>query len=327
MTWTVALSNLVLAVYGFTFITGLPANLLAFYAFCRKIHKKSTPMDVLLLSLTISDLIFLFILPFRMIDAANTEWMLPYDFCLWTGFISYSTIYNSTVHLTAISVERYLGVAFPIKYKLKRNPRNAAIAVIFIWLISFAHYSIVYSMQYHNRSSPNITDPSERRDTCYKEFSQKEARIPVPLRLEIFGVLLCAPFLICCFCYIKFIHILYNLPDMNAKIRKRAIGMAVATLFVFIICLMPFSISNVVGYGDSNGTEWRLYALVTCTLNACLDPFIFYFSSSAFRETFKSVLRELIRRMAMLGCHSASTVSCLKMGQQRREQRDHIPMV
>uniref|UniRef100_A0A671RLX1 G-protein coupled receptors family 1 profile domain-containing protein n=1 Tax=Sinocyclocheilus anshuiensis TaxID=1608454 RepID=A0A671RLX1_9TELE len=283
-------------VYGFTLVTGLPANILAFYTFFQKIRQRCTPMDVLLFSLTISDLIFLFFLPFRMVEAANMKWTLPYFLCPLSGFIFYSTIYNSTFHLTAISVERYLGVAFPIKYKLKRNSRNAVIASVIFWLISMAHCSIVYIMQYHDSSNPNYTAPYTR-DTCYEEFSIEQLKILLPFRLELFAVLFAMPFLICCFCYIKFIHILSNLPNINAKKRYRAIGMALGTLLVFIICFMPYNVSHVVGYVGSYSPDWRVYALLTSTFNACLDPFIFYFSSSALRGTFKNVLQELSRRL------------------------------
>ncbi|XP_067267961.1 free fatty acid receptor 3-like [Chanodichthys erythropterus] len=304
MTWTVGLSNLVLAVYGFTLVTGLPANILAFYTFFQKVRQRPTPMDVLLLSLTISDLIFLFFLPFRMVEAANMKWTLPYFLCPLSGFIFYSTIYNSTFHLTAISVERYLGVAFPIKYKLKRNSRNAVIACVMFWVVSMAHCSIVYIMQYHNHSNPNFTEPS-KRNTCYEDFSEEQLKILLPVRLELFAVLFLMPFLICCFCYIRFIHILSNLPNINAKKRYRAIGMALGTLLVFIVCFMPYNISHVVGYVKNESPDWRVYALLTSTFNACLDPFIFYFSSSALRGTFKNVLQELTRRLLVPCCRSA----------------------
>uniref|UniRef100_A0A8C1R9V8 Si:ch73-90p23.1 n=1 Tax=Cyprinus carpio TaxID=7962 RepID=A0A8C1R9V8_CYPCA len=304
MAWTVALSNLVLAVFGFTLITGLPANLLAFYTFFQKVRQRCTPMDVLLLSLTISDLIFLFFLPFRMVEAANMKWTLPYFLCPLSGFIFYSTIYNSTFHLTASSVERYLGVAFPIKYKLKRNPRNAVIASVIFWLLSMAHCSIVYIIQYYDISNPNYTSPY-KRDTCYEEFSKEQLDILLPVRLELFAVLFLIPFLICCFCYIRFIHILSNLPNINAKKRYRAIGMALGTLLVFIVCFLPYNVSHVVGYVANRSPDWRVYALLTSTFNACLDPFIFYFSSSALRGTFKNILQKLSRQLFQPCCRSA----------------------
>ncbi|XP_026083607.1 free fatty acid receptor 3-like [Carassius auratus] len=313
MAWTVGLSKLVLAVYGFTLITGLPTNILAFYTFFQKVRQRSTPMDVLLFSLTISDLIFLFFLPFRMVEAANMKWTMPYFLCPLTGFIFYSVIANSVLHLTAISVERYLGVAFPIKYRLKRNPRSAVIASVIFALMSMGHCSIVYIIQYHHYFNPNTTDPS-KRNTCYEEFSKEQLDILLPIRLELSVVFFLIPFIICCFCYIQCIRILSRLSAVNIKKRYRAIGMALGTLLVFVICFMPFNISHVDGFVNSHSSKWREHALLTSTLNACLDPFIFYFSSSALRETFKKVLQGLVTRLLVPCCGSALCSSLFNRG-------------
>ncbi|XP_046690098.1 free fatty acid receptor 3-like [Silurus meridionalis] len=299
MKWTNNLSNLVLAVDAITLITGLPANLLALYTFVQKIKQRATPVDVLLLSLTISDLVFLSFLPFRMVEAADMKWTISYFLCGLSGFFFYTTIYNSTFLLTAISVERYLGVAFPIKYKLKRNPKYAVIASILFWVISMAHCSIVYIMQYYKPS--NETKVSEN-DVCYDEFSKEQLKVLLPVRLELFLVLFCSPFLICCFCYIRFIHILSNLPNIKPKKRSRAIGLALATLLVFIICFTPYNVSHVVGYIEWKSPDWRVYALLTSTFNACLDPLIFYFSSAALRGTVKHLLRGSNKRMHSSSC-------------------------
>ncbi|XP_052000707.1 free fatty acid receptor 2-like [Xyrauchen texanus] len=313
MVWTVSHRYLVLSVYGLTLVTGLPTNILAFYTFCQKIRQRSTPIDVLLLSLNISDLIFLFVLPFRMVEAANMKWTLPYFLCPLYGFIFYTTIHNSTLHLMAISVDRYLGVAFPIRYKLNRNPQKAVIASIGFWVVSMAHCSIIYFMQYHQHLNPNFTDPS-KRNSCYEEFSPEQLKILLPFRLELFVVLFCMPFLICCFCYIKCIQILFNLPNISSKKRIRAIGVALATLLVFIICFMPFSISHVVGYAGNYSPEWRVDALLISTFNASLDPFIFYFSSSALREILKNVLQKLVKRLILPCCSLAFYCPLLNRG-------------
>ncbi|XP_052002501.1 free fatty acid receptor 3-like [Xyrauchen texanus] len=324
MVWTLSRSNLVLAVYGFTLITGLPTNILSFYTFFRKIRKRSTPIDVLLLSLNISDLILLFVLPFHMVEAANMKWTLPYFLCPLYGFIFYSTIHNNTLHLAAISVDRYLSVSFPIKYKLNRNPRNAVIASVVFWVLSTAHCSIVYIMQYHNHFNPNVTDPS-KRNTCYEDFTAEQLKILLPVRLELFIVLFCVPFLICCFCYIKCICILSNLSNVNPKKRIRAIGMALATLLVFIICFMPFNISHVVGFVGGYSPEWREHALLVSTLNASLDPLLFYFSSSALREIFNNILSKLVMRLLRL-CSGTSLccplLSCGKIEEKTQSSND-----
>ncbi|XP_026780495.2 free fatty acid receptor 3 [Pangasianodon hypophthalmus] len=296
MYWTKPLSDLILTVDSITLMIGLPTNLLALYTFIWKIKRRAMPLDVLLLSLTISDLLVLIFLPIRMKEAADMKWTLSYFMCPLMGYVIYTTIYNSTLLLTAISVERYLGVAFPIKYKPTRNPRNAVIAVVLFWVTTMAHCSFVYIVQQYETNNDTHPEPMNR-DSCHTMFNDKQLKIILPFRLELFIVLFCIPFIICSFCYIKFILILSQLPKFNPKKRCRAIGLAVVTFLVFIICFMPFNVSHLVNFIVSSIPSWRVYTLLPSTFNACLDPFIFYFSSSALRQTFTQFTRGLINRL------------------------------
>ncbi|KAK2903628.1 hypothetical protein Q8A67_008341 [Cirrhinus molitorella] len=168
---------LCLTVYIVTFITGLPANILAFYTFSRKVWRKPAPIDILLLNLTISDLLFLIFLPFKMQEVANNMiWNIHYFLCPLSGFIFYMTIYNSTFFLTAVSVERYLGVAFPIQHSLWRRPIYAVFASIFIWVFSILHLSIVYIVPYYNPTG--ALPPS--RNICYEGFTGDQLKILLP---------------------------------------------------------------------------------------------------------------------------------------------------
>lgn len=291
--WTRELSYSVLVVDSITLITGLPANLLALYTFIRKVKQRATPLDVLLLSLTISDLLFLLFLPLRIKEAAMMKWTMTFFLCPLSGFIYFSTIHNSTLLLTAISVERYLGVAFPIKYKLKRNPRYAVIACVIFWALSMGHCSIVYIVEYYKHDNNTLNDQLNRT-SCYKQFSKEQLKLLLPVRFELFIVLFCIPFLICSFCYVRFIIILSRLPNINPQKRSRAIWLAVVTLLVFIICFIPFNVSHVVGFVVGDSPSWRVYTVLPSTFNACLDPFVFYFSSSAVRGTFNHIMRQFL---------------------------------
>ncbi|KAJ6663512.1 hypothetical protein lerEdw1_009591 [Lerista edwardsae] len=277
----------VLAVYLLAFLTGLPANLLAFYTFQAKLRQKPVPIDILLFNLTVSDLILLLFLPFKMVEAASgMTWPLPPALCPLTGFCYYSSIYISTLLLTAISVERYLGVAYPIKYKLQRRPVYTVLASLFCWLLACSHCSIVYIVQYHVQG-PNETDPNPlNASNCYDKFTPTQLEILLPVRLELCVSLFCLPFLICLFCYVNLVRILASLPNITARRKQRAIGLAVATLLNFAICFAPYNISHIVGFIQNDSPTWRVYPLLLSTLNASLDPAIFYFSSTAIQQAF-----------------------------------------
>ncbi|XP_061615705.1 free fatty acid receptor 3-like [Phyllopteryx taeniolatus] len=289
--------HLLLSVYIFTFLMGVPANILAFCTFCHKVRTRAAPIDVLLLNLTISDLIFLAFLPFKMKEASdNMAWVLPFPLCPFTGFVFYVTIYNSTLLLTAVGVERYLGVAYPLRYALCRRPRYAVVACALFWVVTSLNLSIVYIMPYAQWGNDGAKPPS----TCYMNFTEAELKILLPVRLELFLVLFCVPFVICCFCYVNFILILSRLPNISRRRRLRAIGLALGTLVVFAVCFGPYNASHVVGFARQESEDWRNVALLSSTLNACLDPFIFYFSSAAVRSMLKHCFKNVVAKLHIL---------------------------
>ncbi|TFJ96783.1 P2Y purinoceptor 12 [Platysternon megacephalum] len=284
---------LVLTVYIFTFLTGLPSNLLAFSTFLVKVRQKPTPVDLLLLNLTVSDIFLLIFLPFKIAEAASgMEWLLPAFLCPLTNYFYFNSIYISSLFLMAVSVERYLGVAFPIKYRLWRHPGYAAATSVVFWVVVFAHCSFIYIVPYEVLN-PNGTTTSNSTSHCYEHFSPTQLQILLPVRLEFFIVLFCLPFTITIFCYINFVRILVALPKIPARRKQRAVGLALATLFIFIVCFAPYNLSHVVGFVQNKSPSWRVYALLLSTLNAALDPAIFYFSSNAIQRAFANCLAGL----------------------------------
>uniref|UniRef100_A0A3Q3J8Q7 G-protein coupled receptors family 1 profile domain-containing protein n=1 Tax=Monopterus albus TaxID=43700 RepID=A0A3Q3J8Q7_MONAL len=286
--WTKTMSSeVILSVYIISFLIGLPANLLALCAFSMKIHSKPRPINILLLNLTVSDLLFLSILPFKMHEAASgMKWNLPYILCSITSFTFFFSIFTSTLLLTAVSVVRYIGVAFPIIYQQMHKPVYAIVISAISWLISAAQCSIIVITQHH----PSLS--SQNSSICYENFTDKQLEVLLPVRLETFFVFCFVPLLICVYCYLRCIWILYNRPRISCMLKQKAIGMALGTLAVFLICVVPYNLSHVVGYFQGKSPSWRYYVLLLSTFNTCLDPIIFYFSSSTFHCTGeKSIFR------------------------------------
>ncbi|XP_018582451.2 free fatty acid receptor 3-like [Scleropages formosus] len=276
----------ILSGYIVTFLIGLPTNILSLCAFSIKVHSKPMPTDILLLNLTVSDLLFLIVLPLKMHEAASEmKWLFPYFLCPITSFFFFSTIYTSSLLLMAVSVDRYLGVAFPVRYRLMQKPLYAGIASVVIWVVSSIHCSFVFITEYLIAQNTTLNT-----EICYDNFSGEQLNVLLPVRLEISIVIFLAPLLICTFCYLSCIRILYSQPRICQKKKKKAIGMALGTLLVFVICFLPFNVSHVLGFLEGKSPAWRYYTLLLSAFNTCLDPFIFYFSSSIFQDMVKHFL-------------------------------------
>ncbi|KAG8433737.1 hypothetical protein GDO86_012190, partial [Hymenochirus boettgeri] len=271
-------SWLFLTVYIVTFVAGLPLNILAFVTLITKFRQKLLSIDILLFNLTVSDLLLLTFLPFRMVEAASgMKWLMPYIFCPLSSFMYFSSIYITSLFLMAISVERCLAVAFPIKYKLLKRPVYSIILSLFIWILCTVQCSIVYIVEQSNKTNYN---------SCYSEFTEDQLRILLPFRMEMCIVLFIIPFLVTVFSYTIFVKIILTQPRIQKKKKLRAIGLVVATLLNFIVCFMPYNISHVVGYIQGQSPHWRNFVLLLSTFNSTLDPVIFYFSSTPFKMMF-----------------------------------------
>ncbi|KAF3692226.1 Free fatty acid receptor 3 G-protein coupled receptor 41 [Channa argus] len=296
-------SKVILSFYIISFLIGLPANLLALCAFSLKIHSKPVLIDILLLNLTVSDLLFLIILPLKMHEAASgMKWNLPNFLCSITSFIFFSTIYTSSLLLMAVSVLRYIGVAYPVTYHILQKPKYAIVISAVIWIISSVHCSITFIVQLH----PSLANKNSTY--CYESFTENQLKVLLPVRLEVFFVLCLVPLLICVYCYLSCIWILYSRPRISGKQKQKAIGMALGTLAVFLICVLPYNISHVVSYIERTSPEWRYYTLLLSTFNTCIDPIIFYFSSSSFQySSEKFIFRRRIHKVSPLEMQGTGT--------------------
>ncbi|XP_074075015.1 free fatty acid receptor 2-like [Macrotis lagotis] len=287
-----------LVLYSVTFLVGLPANLLALRAFIRRVRQPHpAPIHILLLSLTLADLLLLLLLPLKIFEAAqNFEWDLGREICAFSAFGFYSSIYCSTWLLAAISIERYLGVAYPVQYKLSRRPVYGIAAALVAWILSFGHCSIVIVAEYvgpgtENNNSENSTQDMYR--ACYDNFTTDQLSLVLPFRLELILVLFCLPMVVTVFCYWRFVCLMLRQPQVGIQRQRRAVGLAVVTLLNFLFCFGPYNVSHIVGYIKGSPPTWRKYAVMCCALNAGLDPLLFYFSSSAVRRDVADGLKAL----------------------------------
>ncbi|XP_073677574.1 free fatty acid receptor 2-like [Garra rufa] len=296
-------STAFLVIYIITFLISFPNTVLAFCSCIRKIHRKPIPIDIFMLNLTVSDLIYLTFLPVKTKEAAdNMVWNMPYILCHFNMFMFFLPFCSSSLFLGAISAERYVCVRFPIKYKSQRRNIYTILICVAIWvlvtvLIVFAYKATYTNSEIHNTTNqrPLVTEPQR----CYSNFTSTQLRELLKIRLAALVLLSCT-FIICCFCYINVICILWKLPLINRWRRLRAIGLALGTLLVLTVCYAPISASYIVGFIRQKNPDWFMKALIPTTLNPCFNLVIFYCISKEMRKAIGVCANALFQLYACL---------------------------
>uniref|UniRef100_A0A672KG36 Si:dkey-211g8.7 n=1 Tax=Sinocyclocheilus grahami TaxID=75366 RepID=A0A672KG36_SINGR len=197
--------------------------------------------------------------------ADNMVWNMPYILCHGNIFMFFFPFYSSGLFLTAISTERYVCVAFPVAYLDSDEADNTT---------NKCHLMVEPQRYYSN-------------------FTAKQLRELLPVRLSIVVVFFLLPLLICCFCYISLIRILLKFPLIKQQRKLRVVGLVVGTLLVFATSFTPYNASHIVSIIKKENPDWRMKALILSTLNTCFDRIIFFCITKDMRMAIKVCAKAL----------------------------------
>lgn len=159
--------NLYSVVYSVVFVLGLVTNCAALFVFCFRM-KMRNETTMFMTNLALSDLVFVFTLPFKVFYNVNRHWPFGDGLCKVSGTAFITNIYGSMLFLTCISVDRFLAIVYPFRSRSIRTRRNAALVCAAVWLtivgggISVTFFSTINS--------------TNRATTCFEGFSKSTWR-------------------------------------------------------------------------------------------------------------------------------------------------------
>ncbi|KAM9575323.1 C-C chemokine receptor type 8-like isoform 3-T7 [Guaruba guarouba] len=279
--------------YSLLFVTGLVGNALVVWILT--VFKKVRAMtDVYLLNLAISDLLFVFSLPFLVQYSITTQWTFGNAMCKIISSAYFIGFYSSAFFITIMSIDRYLAIVQSVYALRVRTTAHGAITSLVLWavaiLASAPDLIFFQETNYDNQTKclPHYPDSSNG----WKTFSNFE--------VNVLGWLIPVGVLI--FCYHS---ILKNLQKCHTQNKYRAIKLAFIVVIVFILFWTPI---NIVLFLDSLKnmhiiddcqTSQRLdlameLAEALSFVHCCLNPVIYAFVG----EKFKKHLREAFRKYA-----------------------------
>ncbi|XP_063162638.1 P2Y purinoceptor 12 [Candoia aspera] len=286
--------------YTFIFFIGIIMNGLAMGVFFQ-ISSKSN-FIVFLKNIVISDILMVLTFPFKILsDAKLISWKLRGFVCKVTQVIFYFTMYLSIIFLGLITIDRYLKTVKPFKSSRTNKVSATKILSMIIWVVMFS------------LSLPNIilTDKRPTYENVKKCANLKSYfgllwhEIVTYICQFIFWI----NFVIIVVCYILITQELYNSYKRTrhlGKANKKTVNIKVFIIIgVFFVCFVPFhfaripytlsqtrdvfqcSTQNILFY-IKEGTLWLT------SLNACLDPFIYFALCKSFRKSLLNNLRKCV---------------------------------
>ncbi|KAM9385671.1 free fatty acid receptor 2 [Pholidichthys leucotaenia] len=279
--------------YTFTFLLGLPANLLVLFVYMRKARKRgATPNVVYALNLCLANLAHIVWLPVKVLETLLQAWTLPAPICLIYSFFLFSSLYASCLLITAVTVGRYLSIAFPIMYKRYRCARYSCIISAVLWVLVLIHLSFALVAE----GGAYFVSTEGDIPSCYENFTESQLKVLLPLRLEMAVVLFLVPLVITSFCTLRCITLVWHskLPPMG---KRRVLAIALSTLAVFVVCYAPYNTSHIIGFVLEVSVQWRTYAMLTSSCNVFLDPVVMLMLYPAVP---KGILGRICRRESQL---------------------------
>ncbi|KAM6381728.1 putative G-protein coupled receptor 174 [Pluvialis apricaria] len=274
--------------YTFILIPGLIGNTLALWVFYG--YMKETKRAVIfMINLAIADLSQVLSLPLRIFYYLTRTWQFGSGLCMLCFYLKYVNMYASIYFLVCISVRRYLFLMHPFKFNDCKRICDVYISIVG-WIVVCVGCLPFLLLRLHN---------SDNNTTCFVDLPVKDVGLPTSIAMVTIGELVgfVTPLLIILYCSWKTILSLKekNSASHDLGEKKKALKMILTCALVFLICFAPYHISFPLDFfvktnKIKNGclqkviSVFHVVALCLASLNSCVDPVIYYFTTEEFRR-------------------------------------------
>lgn len=284
--------------YSVITLLGLAGNGFALVVLIRT-HRQSSPFQIYMLNLAVSDLLCVTTLPLRVLYYVKRgEWTLGDFLCRLSSYALYVNLYCSIYFMAAMSVTRFLAIVFPVQNLRLMTVNRARLVCLGIWLfICFSSSPFLMVGQKPSKDKTHFK--------CFEPPDPSGVQRLVILNYLSLVVGFLLPFLVILLCYAGIIHTLLSRKHAarrNLGTGTRAIRMIVIVLLTFLISFLPYHIQrtvhlNFLSRTDTTSAEkiaMQKSVVVTLCLaaaNSCFDPLLYFFSGEGFRNRLSSLHR------------------------------------
>ncbi|KAL4608486.1 P2Y purinoceptor 6 isoform X1 [Arapaima gigas] len=284
-------------IYGVVFLLGVPLNASVILRIWRT-RATLNRSSIYMLNLAVADLLYASSLPLLVLYHSHRDyWPFGNTTCKLVRFQFYSNLHGSIFFLTVISVERCLGVCWPLAAWRLRQCGGGKPA----WIVSLAVWAAVLVLCYPTLSFAS-TGIQRNRTVCYDLCEPGSAARYLPYGIALTALGFVVPFMVVVTCYCRMARVLSQ-SGFSAGLRKRrqALRMIAVVVVLFVVSFLPFHLTKT--------AYLRVYSLrgVACevrntysviykstrpfaSMNSITDPFLFFFTQTTDRRAIGSML-------------------------------------
>ncbi|XP_077978684.1 melanopsin-A-like [Glandiceps talaboti] len=305
-----------------------------------KRRPERTITDYLIAALSTNDMLAVFTtLPVSLPSYFNREWLGGRVTCIFYQFCLFWFQLSAMLLVTAMSFDRLLALWRPLQYRNGRRTLRATRTIIITYITTM----LLSALPLTGLAPPIMVGPDSRlcqswlltRSIKHKHEGVYPLTLLSIIWILMFAVLLCNAFLLK-----HLVHYKKRLkhPNLQTYIDKKSfkdftrLVIVVAVLF-YLTWLPVLVVGTLIQSGQKVGELIALYALASTTLNALLNPFVYFALSRQYRrgyiQIFNMVIQSLRPRNTCKGCpcqtNDYHTGSMLHGGGYRL--KSHIPSI
>ncbi|XP_072040582.1 galanin receptor 2a-like [Amphiura filiformis] len=218
---------------------------------------------------------------------------------VWSSFVMWVSIIASILTLTVLSVERFVAIAQPVRYKRLFSVKMTRLIIGIIWIFAFVFNTFVIYVNHLTLDNNDLV--RENNDTCYVDYYKTGFQIFIGISVFIVEYLI--PVTLMLVTNIRSIQLLKtraqvlttNSDNALLQARRRIIYMLLYVIISFIICWSPDQIAfliynlGIVPPEYIYGYTYRAFVVLAFS-NSCVNPVLYAMTNKNFRRAIKQHL-------------------------------------